>query len=93
MKTENFFQPNSSTDYYDELAWAAVWLYKATGKQDYLENAEARLSQSEKRNEESKTFDWDDKRVGVNILLAQITNKYVRKCLTKCGSKYCYCKI
>ena len=29
----------ASTDYVDELAWAAAWLYKATGTQSYLTDA------------------------------------------------------
>lgn len=28
-----------STGYIDELAWAAAWLYKATGSQKYLTDA------------------------------------------------------
>lgn len=30
-----------STGYIDELAWAAAWLYKATGSQAYLADARA----------------------------------------------------
>lgn len=30
----------NSTSYYDKLLWAAGWMYRATGNQDYLADAE-----------------------------------------------------
>ena len=66
---------NRSSGYYDELAWAAVWLYKATNKKEYLENAKTRLLLSNKNNKNLNKFDWDHKQIGVNIMLAQITRK------------------
>ena len=30
----------SSSEYEDELVWAAAWLYKATGEEAYLNRAE-----------------------------------------------------
>ena len=66
---------NRSSGYYDELAWAAVWLYKATDKKEYLENAKTRLLLSNKNNKNLYKFDWDHKQIGVNIMLAQITRK------------------
>ena len=29
----------NSTSYYDDLAWAALWLKRATGRQKYLDDA------------------------------------------------------
>lgn len=34
------FLPERSTEYVDELIWAAIWLYKATKNLLYLEEAE-----------------------------------------------------
>ena len=34
-----------SSDYKDELAWAAAWLYKATGSKSYLAQARRYYSQ------------------------------------------------
>lgn len=34
------FLPERSTEYVDELTWAAIWLYKATKNPYYLEEAE-----------------------------------------------------
>lgn len=31
----------NSSGYHDELVWSALWLYKATGKGDYLQKAES----------------------------------------------------
>jgi len=47
-------------------AWAAIWLYKATGHQQYLKKAESiynQLTSSTIRN----LFYWDDKTRGVEV--------------------------
>uniref|UniRef100_H2YYI6 Endoglucanase n=1 Tax=Ciona savignyi TaxID=51511 RepID=H2YYI6_CIOSA len=69
--------PRSFTRYYsysgaeDELAWAAVWLHKATRESDYLDRAQTFHGDiTNHRN----IFFWDDKTKGVEILLAKATN-------------------
>lgn len=53
-----------STNYKDELAWAAAWLYKATGISSYLEDAKAQMETLNFENELS----WRDKGVGAALL-------------------------
>lgn len=65
----NFY--NSFSGFNDELVWAATWLYKATGKQTYLDKAE---SLYEGVNS-SGSHDWDNKSAGAAVLLAQETGK------------------
>ncbi len=71
----NFY--NSFTGYEDELAWAATWLYKATGDKGYLEKAEAIYDKHLKGTLIAWTHSWDDKRYGAAVLLAQLTKKDV----------------
>ncbi|KAL9240168.1 hypothetical protein vseg_014417 [Gypsophila vaccaria] len=57
----------SSSGFQDELMWAAAWLYKATGDQNYygiLENSQPGGTRS--------MFSWDDKYVGAQILAAKL---------------------
>eukprot|EP00624_Nannochloropsis_granulata_P003254 evm.model.NODE_26454_length_13086_cov_40.792679.1 len=65
-----------SRDYKDELAWAAVWLFKATGEADYLQKAELMFDACcGGRAGTTKTdYDWGDKGPGVQLLLFHITN-------------------
>ncbi len=65
----NFY--NSFSGFNDELVWAATWLYKATGKQTYLDKAES-LYQGVNR---TGSHDWDNKSAGAAVLLAQETGK------------------
>jgi Glycosyl hydrolase family 9 len=55
-----------STDYHDELLWAAAWLYHATGDLKYLQyttdNAE-----NFKGYGDPTYFSWDDKRAGIQV--------------------------
>ena len=62
-----------SHDHRDELVWGAVWLFLATGHQEYLDLAERSYDMAGIEN--STEFTWDDKGPGVMVLLAQITNK------------------
>ena len=39
----------ASTGYVDELAWAAAWLFKATGNQKYLTDARSYYSKVPRR--------------------------------------------
>ncbi|WP_051261460.1 glycoside hydrolase family 9 protein [Desulfovibrio inopinatus] len=60
--------------YTDELAWAAAWLYRATGEQTYLDKAETNMNALGLYHT-SSTHSWDDKSYGTMILLAQLTDK------------------
>ena len=71
---------NSWSGFWDELIWAAAWLYIATGDNTYLSKAESYVSNLGK---EGQTNDiaykwaqsWDDCRYGALLLLARITGK------------------
>lgn len=56
----------------DELAWAAIWLYRATGDADYLHRAQEHLGDASD-NHHSDTISWDNTFVGTTLLLAQTT--------------------
>jgi len=70
---------DSESGFEDELVWAAAWLYRATGRQEYLKKAEAGYERSLKGTLFSWTHTWDDKRYGAAVLLAQITRREVYK--------------
>ena len=70
------FYPSNS--YEDELIWSAAWLYKATGKAEYLAKAE-QMYASRAQTWTSWAFDWSDKLPGAQLLLYQITGKDVYK--------------
>ncbi|CAK8681039.1 unnamed protein product [Clavelina lepadiformis] len=58
----------------DELLWSAAWLYKASGLQRYLDAVESRYSSYGGSNL-APEFSWDNKYPGVQVLMAQITDK------------------
>ena len=61
--TQKFY---TATDgYEDELSWGAMWLYKATGEQQYLNKAETYYDGV------GWTQSWGDKNFGASVLLAQ----------------------
>jgi endoglucanase len=68
------------------LAWAAVWLYKATGEANYLNFAKGVYSQNGFTNNRDP-LTWDSKVSGVKVLLAQITGDatYVNDVNTLCS--------
>jgi hypothetical protein len=62
---------SSYSGYNDELAWGAVWLYKATGDPTYLKKAENYI-----KNAQSSIYwaqNWDNVSIGTYLLLYQIT--------------------
>ena len=68
----------SWTGHIDELAWSAAWLHKATQaagqpNQDYLSKAEAFFQETGGIANAPWTQNWDDKKYGTAILLAQET--------------------
>ncbi|ORY23748.1 hypothetical protein LY90DRAFT_462502 [Neocallimastix californiae] len=67
----------SYNGYNDELAWAAIWLYRALGDEAYLEKAKS-LVANYKLSEVG--IDWDSKYQGVIVILAQLgVKEYVEK--------------
>lgn len=62
-----------SSGYNDELAWAATWLYKATGEKAYLTKA---IDLAELLGKDDVgAFGWDSKNAGVHLLLYKLTKK------------------
>jgi hypothetical protein len=70
----NFYK--SWNGYQDELVWAAIWLYRATGEASYLAQARTgyqNLSSGGAGNHPYQwTISWDDKSFGCYILMAMI---------------------
>ena len=62
-----------STDWRDEVAWAAAWLHLATEEPRYLAAAEAWHRNSSGAGAGAGEFSWDDKGPGVSLLLAMVT--------------------
>ncbi len=71
---------NSWSGYNDELAWGAIWLYRATGETAYLDKAEGFVGSFGTEGQTSFlpykwTQDWDSKHYGSYLLLARLTGK------------------
>jgi len=64
---------SSYSGYNDELAWGAIWLYKATGDSSYLDKAKTYVANASDAKYWSQN--WDNVSNGVNLLLAQITGE------------------
>jgi len=68
-----------SGNYYDELVWGALWLYKATGEIEYLQKAEAEYDNM-LNNPNGQNVDflwslvWEDKSYGSFVLLSMLTD-------------------
>ncbi len=66
----------TSSGYQDELVWGALWLYRATGDDDYLAKAHREHKSFIKKIPLGRwTYSWDDKSYGSYILFAQLTGK------------------
>lgn len=66
----------SFSGFWDELTWAATWLYLATDDTSYLEKAENYASNLSYEDKDMKwTQNWDDKKLGATLMLAKITGK------------------
>lgn len=77
-EADGYYKVNSG--YWDELTWAATWLYMATNESDYLNKAEDYVSHWG-REQQTDIIGykwaqcWDDVHYGTQILLAKLTNK------------------
>ena len=72
----NFYR--SWSGFNDELVWGAIWLYRATNEQAFLDKAQsyyANLSNQQQTTIKSYkwTHAWDDKSYGSYVLLAKLT--------------------
>jgi len=56
----------------DQLAWGAIWLYKATLDSSYLEDAKSYIAN---KSPTGWVHSWDNVTTGVYLLLAQITDE------------------
>ncbi|ADL52518.1 glycoside hydrolase family 9 protein [Clostridium cellulovorans] len=75
---------NSWSGYYDELSWAAAWLYMATNDASYLEKAESyvpfwKVEQQTTTIAYRWAHCWDDVHFGAQLLLARLTGKSIYK--------------
>ncbi|KAL6256906.1 hypothetical protein P5V15_011841 [Pogonomyrmex californicus] len=61
-----------STDYGDELAWAAIWLFKATEDTKYFDDA-VHHYQHFHLKERPNAFFYNKKVAGIQLLLAELT--------------------
>ncbi len=74
----------SSGGFYDDLSWAAVWLYLATNDSTYLDKAESYVPNWGKEQQTDIISYkwgqcWDDVHYGAELLLARLTNKQLYK--------------
>lgn len=70
----------SWSGFYDELCWAASWLYLATNDKSYLEKAESYVANLGKEDQSTILkyrwgHCWDDVHFGALLMLAKITDK------------------
>ncbi|CAI7899535.1 unnamed protein product [Closterium sp. NIES-53] len=66
---QNFYR--SWSGYQDELAWAAAWLYKATGNGSYVSYLVTKDGTLKASTERLSEFSWDNKYAGVHILMSK----------------------
>ena len=78
---------SSYSGYNDELVWAALWLYKATGTSSYLTYATAGYS-SYGFSGNTNVLSWDSKVAGIKVLIAQLTGQasYIQDVANLCNS-------
>ena len=67
-----------SWGYEDELVWAAAWLYKATEDSAYLDKAEQYYNDFNLAYQDW-FFSWDNKKIGVHTLMAELTGDQIYK--------------
>ncbi|CAI5950928.1 unnamed protein product [Closterium sp. NIES-64] len=67
---------NSYSGFNDELLWAAVWLYRATGERRYLDYIVTNEKQLGGTQSSVQNFSWDNKYAGAQVLLAK---EYLRR--------------
>ncbi|CAK8690292.1 unnamed protein product [Clavelina lepadiformis] len=63
-----------SSSYHDELAWASLWLYEATGENRYLAEA-GQFYEDFGLHKPQTEMSWDSKTVAVQVLLSKFANR------------------
>ncbi|WP_406609225.1 glycoside hydrolase family 9 protein [Agarivorans sp. JK6] len=71
---------NSWSGYQDELVWGAIWLYRATGDDSYLNKAKTEYgSLGTEPQTDTRSYKWgqawDDKSYGAYVLMASLTGE------------------
>lgn len=71
---------HSWSGFYDELTWAGVWIYLATGDEEYLDKAEDYVNEWGTEGQENSleykwAMSWDNVHLGATLLLDRITGK------------------
>jgi endoglucanase len=66
----------SSNGFWDELSWAAYWMYRATGKNAYLDQAKSYYA---KANKGYNVFEMNNKRPALSVLLTNSADSRFRK--------------
>ncbi|WP_026973024.1 glycoside hydrolase family 9 protein [Aliagarivorans marinus] len=71
---------NSWSGYQDELVWGAIWLYRATGENSYLDIAKTEYQfLSTEPQSDTRSYKWgqawDDKSYGSYVLMAALTGE------------------
>ena len=75
MKYGRSYSGTGALFYFDELIWAALWLHKATGKQEYLRKAEQIYDQKGLGYVYKWGASWENKVLGIHALLYDVTKK------------------
>ena len=81
-----YFYGVNEDGYYDELAWGALWLYRATGNEKYKQKFLDIKNNRKDYDSFELSMNWGDKYPGVYILAAQLfkTSEYMDQ-----AYKYC----
>ncbi|KAE8725474.1 Endoglucanase 11 [Hibiscus syriacus] len=61
----------------DEMLWAALWLYKATDKDDYLRYALENANEFGGITWSMNEFSWDVKFAGLQIIASMLTKQFI----------------
>ncbi|MGN0621316.1 MAG: glycoside hydrolase family 9 protein [Porcipelethomonas sp.] len=80
----------TSSGFYDDLSFAALWLYISTGDSAYLEDAEKYIQNAGSNNDH---FDWNNMWAAAQCLYAEVKNdpdswNTVKNSLDNCRTKY-----
>ena len=84
---------DSYSGFYDELSWAGVWIYIASGDETYLDKAEQYVAYWDREDQSDDisykwAHCWDDTHNGAALLLAKTTNKSIYKEATEMHLDY-----
>jgi endoglucanase len=71
ISLRKFIHHCRSTDYGDELTWAAAWLYKATNESQYLDEAEHHFMKF-RLKERPNEFFYNKKVAGVQVRIKSL---------------------